>query len=224
MIGVETEYPIALDSDDHRFPRGTANDDTHCPAFVAACERIFGGKVRHLDLGCAGGGLVKDFLDAGHFSIGIEGSDYSRRVGRAQWPLISDALFTADITKPFRVRCGADALRFDVITAWEVLEHIREDRLLGLLKNIRRHLAPGGIFVASVATFPDQDYGLGAVWHQTIQSREWWESRVVGWLAVIPSPFTASEYVRGSGNGPDDWDAVRSPAAGFHITAIGDLI
>jgi SAM-dependent methyltransferase len=216
MTEVVTSFPLALHSDDHRYPRGTANDNTHGPAFVDACGRIFGRPVRHLDLGCAGGGLVRDFFDAGHYSVGIDGSDYSKRTRRAEWRVIPDHLFTADIAKPFQV----SGEPFDVITAWDVLEHIREGDLPLLFDNIVRHLAPGGMFVASVATFPDEDPASGARWHVSIRPRSWWEARLcAAGLVPGPSPFVHADYVRGSGNGPQDWDAVARPDMGFHVVA-----
>ena len=50
---------------------GTASDNTRHPRFVAATERFFNRKVKHRDLGCAGGGLVWDFLINGNASYGV---------------------------------------------------------------------------------------------------------------------------------------------------------
>ena len=99
-VHVETKFPVAYDSPDHLFPVGTANDNTTKPAFIEACYVYFNKKISYLDLGCAGGGIVRNFLEAGHFSIGIEGSDYSKKNKRAEWARIPSYLFTADLTKP----------------------------------------------------------------------------------------------------------------------------
>src|SRR5690348_11622273 len=50
-LAIVTKHPIADDSHDHRFPRGTVNDNTRHPRFVRACEPVFGPYVQHLDLG-----------------------------------------------------------------------------------------------------------------------------------------------------------------------------
>jgi cyclopropane fatty-acyl-phospholipid synthase-like methyltransferase len=61
---------------------------------------------------------------------------------------------------------SCDAL-FDVITAWEVMEHLPADRLPTLCDNVKRHLAPDGIWIMSVSL----QHGM---YHQTVQPRAWW--------------------------------------------------
>ncbi len=101
---IATDNPVAADSDDHLVPWGTQLDNTRWPRFVRACEALVGrGPLRMMDLGCAGGGLVLDFLLAGHSAVGIEGSDFSVVRQRAEWRTIPFNLFTADITKPFTI-------------------------------------------------------------------------------------------------------------------------
>lgn len=221
-VRLQTDHPVAIQSDDHKFPRGTKNDNTRHPRFVRACELALGKKpILHLDLGCAGGGLVWDFVIAGHESFGIEGSDLSLKERRAEWRNIPNRLFTADITKPFRL-LGADgnAIKFDVITAWEVLEHIPETALPGFFDNVTGHLRPGGLFVGSIATFEDRDPATGAVWHVTVKPREWWADKFAA-CGFTPEDglFSHADFVRGSGNPRSlgDWDARANPNLGFHV-------
>lgn len=223
---IATEHPVAVHSDDHKFPRGVRNDNSRHPRFVKVIEEMFKRKVRHLDMGCAGGGLVLDFLLRGHESAGVEGSDFARKEQRAEWRVIPRHLFTADITRPFSFFGAADGSRakFDVITAWEVLEHIPEASLAGLCSNLRKNLSEGGIFVASIATFEDRDPESGAVWHVTVKPRDWWlEAFEKHGLKAVASPFHVRDYVRGSGNqrvgpsGASDWNAERNPELGFHV-------
>lgn len=222
-VTVETEHPVALGSDDHRFPRGTKNDNTRYPRFCYKCEQVFGRQVRFLDLGCAGGGLVLDFLLRGHFAIGLEGSDYSLTWQRAEWRLVPGHLFTCDVTKPFtiRLRSSADPLEFDIISAWEVLEHIPETALPQFFSNIARHLADGGFFVASVATFEDRDPETGAVWHATVRPRGWWVAMAerTG-FASVDGVFDAYDFPRLPGGTPSlsaDRYTVVDPRRGFHL-------
>jgi len=175
----------------------------------------------HLDLGCAGGGLVWDFVIAGNNSFGIEGSDLSLRDQRAEWRNIPQRLFTADITKPFRLYdTDGRTNRFDVITAWEVLEHIPQDMLPGFFQNVTTHLRSGGLFVASIATFEDRDPATGAVWHVTLKPREWWAERLEECgLTREDGLFSDADFVRGSGNTRSlgDWDVRTNPNLGFHV-------
>jgi SAM-dependent methyltransferase len=223
-----TDHPVAIRSDDHLRPRGTRNDNTRHPRFVRRTEELFDRSVLyHLDLGCAGGGLVLDFLLRGHVSVGVEGSDYSLREGRAEWRVIPGHLFTADVTEPFQLQ-DQDGRRaeFDIITAWELLEHLPRAALPKFFENVRTHLKPDGIFVASVATFEDKDAVTGAVYHVTIKPKEWWirELERAG-LEPAESPFGVRDYPRGSGNprvgplGRWDWDVSQNPELGFHVYA-----
>jgi SAM-dependent methyltransferase len=217
---IDTEFPIALKSDDHIYPRGTQNDNTRCPRFVYAAERALGKPLKILELGCAGGGLVLDFLIAGHEAIGIEGSDYSSIWRRAEWANIPDHLFTADITKPFTLTANGMQQKFDLITAWEVLEHIRDEDLDGLFSNIRQSLSPKGLFCGSVAMFEDRDPVSGAVWHVTVKPYDWWQKRISdAGFEIIEGLFSTADFPRGSGNPRAiwDWDANASPEMGFHI-------
>jgi SAM-dependent methyltransferase len=227
-LKVSTKHPVAIHSEDHRQPRGTKNDNTRHPRFVRRTEEIFKSAiVYHMDLGCAGGGLVLDFILKGHVSVGIEGSDYSLKERRAEWRVIPNHLFTADVTEPYDVQTHDGApVQFDVISAWELLEHLPESRLPRFFDNVRRHLKPGGIFVASVATFEDRDPATGAVWHVTVKPKDWWLDRIAeAGLVVINSPYRHRDFPRGSGNprvgplGKSDWDASRDPQLGFHLCA-----
>lgn len=168
-MNVITDFPIAYESFDHIEPKGTANDNTHGSIFVERVEQIADGrKINFADLGCSGGGLVKDFLDRGHNAIGIEGSDYSLKNKRAEWATIPDNLFTADITKPFFIVEEGITGLCDVMSAWDVLEHIHEVDLGVLITNIRNNLKTNGLFVATVATFPDHPH------HVTLKEKDWW--------------------------------------------------
>ncbi|MEE7450243.1 hypothetical protein MRF4_21930 [Methylobacterium radiotolerans] len=220
-VRVVTTNAVADDTPDHLFPRGTAADNTRSPRFVAACEVQFGTPLRHLDIGSAGGGLVWDFTQRGHFSIGIEGSDWSRKEQRAEWRTIPDRLFTADVRFPFRVEDDTgECQQFDLVTAWELFEHIPEADLPTLLHSIVEHLRPGGVIVASIATFADRDEA-GHEFHATIRDRAWWENVfTASGLIPIESPFQVRDFPRGSGNPRAcDWDAHANPELGFHIVA-----
>lgn len=175
---IATDYPIAADSNDHLYPRGTANDNHANKRFNEKLIRLIGGgTVSVLDLGCAGGGMVKMFLDAGHIAVGIEGSDYSQKAQRAAWAFYPGNLFTADATKPFSVSVNGSPHQFDAVTAWEFFEHIKEPDLPGVIDNILRHLKVGGWLIASIAdtqvTFNEVNKAK-VIYHHTVKPANWW--------------------------------------------------
>src|SRR5256885_5567126 len=44
-------------------------------------------------------------------------------------------------------------LIFDVVTSWELIEHIAEKDLTKIALNVKKHLAPGGLWIMSVANY-----------------------------------------------------------------------
>lgn len=216
-IFVKTDHPIAADSLDHTQPRGAALDNSRNRRFnwkLYALHPSLDRPMRVLDLGCSGGGFVRDCLYDGRLAVGIEGSDYAANWGRAEWPLLEGKyLFTADIARPFEVvnadRRAGERVLFDVVTLWEVLEHIKERDLPALFQNIRSHLMPGGLVIASISSEP-------LVHHQTVQDLSWWTAafRAQG-LQPIDGyvGYFATQFIRGPKHG-----AVGS----FHVVATND--
>ncbi len=197
---------MAVQSPDHLVPWGTANDNSRNQRFNARLiTMVPHDRLSILDLGCSGGGQVRSFIEQGYLAVGVEGSDYSARRLRAEWPTIPDYLFTADITKPFHIATsrGSGALKFGVITLWEVIEHIAERDLPQLLANIDAHLQPMGLVIMSVS--PNSDIIEGVELHQTIQQRPWWEALFAshGWVnhPRVVACFD-NDFVRGEPNAP----------------------
>ena len=172
-----------------------------------------------MDLGCAGGAFVKSFLEDGFTAVGIEGSIVAREFRLHEWDTIPLHLFTADISLPFQVIDCANNKRilFDCITSWDVLEHIREDRIERLIENITAHLQSSGIFVASIDTLPDSDPTQGIDYHLTVHEKDWWieKFREKGLVPLDSHPFEVRDFVRGNGLSLKDWDP--DDGHGFHV-------
>lgn len=177
-LRVETRHPVAFESPDHIVPTGTALNNSTNRKFILHMDELlrreFGnGALRCLDLGCSGGQMVQDFLRLKWLGLGLEGSDYSLKTRRANWRTLANRnLFTCNITKPFRVTLNQNRLKFHLITAWEVLEHIAAPELPGLFQNIVEHLEDGGYFIASTNSLPDIHDGVDL--HQTKWSNAEW--------------------------------------------------
>lgn len=178
-IVVKAERDVAFKSPDHLVPWGTRRDNHVNQRFNDKYYKIYphGTALKILDLGCSGGGFVRNCIDDGYLAVGLEGSDYSRRHHRAEWRVIPEYLFTCDITGDFEIELeapGQPAQRaeFDLVTAWEVMEHITEQDLVRVAANVKNHLAPGGLWIMSVC--PRSDIINGVELHQTIQPKPWW--------------------------------------------------
>lgn len=156
-----------------------------------------------MDLGCAGGCFIEDCIKDDCLAIGLEGSDYSFKCKRQAWGRIPNNLFTCDIAEPFQITYNDNDFQFDVITAWEVIEHLPENKLNVFFENINQHLKPNGIFVGSIANHIAIaiDYlGNPHHIHQTNQSFEWWKKlwEKCGFCnneKLIQ--FFSNEYIRG---------------------------
>ncbi len=62
-----------------------------------------------------------------------------------------------------------------MVTAWEFLEHIPEERLPTVVENVRRHLHPTeGLFIASIHLRPCSVEGIE--YHATVRPEWWWRS------------------------------------------------
>jgi SAM-dependent methyltransferase len=220
-LSVRATREVAYQSPDHLIPFGTKRDNSRHRRFNKKLYELFG--IDHpalwvLDLGCSGGGFVKDCLDDGCMAVGIEGSDFSKKLRRAEWRTIPDYLFTADITAPFEVSgefpAGEKPIQFDVITTWEVMEHIHERDLAAVVENIKKHLKPGGLWIMSIALCDDFHEGVNL--HQTVKPKTWWVQKLEG-LGVL----CVDEYVHYFNTqflrGPKD-----TCRPGFHLIATNE--
>jgi cyclopropane fatty-acyl-phospholipid synthase-like methyltransferase len=167
VIRFYTNHLHPLYSKDYTEPKGGAHDNTYSDCFVD----FFNNKaINYLDLGCAGAALVESMVNRGHNSFGIDGSDAQKKQGLNSWGRIPERLFNADITEPFHFinEDTNEKFKFDVISAWDVLEHLYEDRLPGFCDNLKNNLKSDGCFVCGIADFEDEGY------HITTHNKEWW--------------------------------------------------
>jgi len=178
-IRLDCESKIAYDSPDHINPLGTKQDNSRNRFFNEKIYRLYSQvsmkeQLKILDLGCSGGGFVNDCHNDGCFAIGLEGSDYSEDMRRAAWGTIPYNLFTCDITKRFSLYKNDKNVKFNIITAWEVLEHLDIKGVYGLINNIKKNISKNGIFVASIENKSCKYNGQEL--HQTQKPKEWWIS------------------------------------------------
>ena len=188
---VITDHPVAISSPDHLFPWGTARDNTTDHGFIEEIENFFNNKkIKTLDIGCSGGQLTIDFYNRGHVAIGIEGSDYSLVNERANWPQYKNKLlFTCNATKPYTITDDTNnPVQFDLITAWEVLEHIHKNDFKPFFNNILNHMHEKSIFCCSINT--NEDVINGYKLHQSAYTQDVWLKEILPtYFDVYPFPF-----------------------------------
>jgi SAM-dependent methyltransferase len=167
------EHPV--DSPDYQAPHGARQDNSTNEEFVTRLLARLNPTPYVLDLGCAGGGFVESLCARGAIAIGLEGSDWPREHKAHAWGRIPEHLFCAHVGAPFVITDhGGDVLRFDAITAWEFLEHLREDELHALNVNLHAHTGRGALFIGSVNLHPDPHGDVD--YHQTVRPWEWWRA------------------------------------------------
>jgi len=215
---VLTDYPVALDSTDHLYPFGTLKDnsvdsDTYDRdkvfAFITEVKEYFcRDKITALDIGCAGGQSTADLRSLGDSAIGIEGSDHSVINKRGAWPDgYNDFLFLCDAKKPYRVEDKEGGkVCFNLITAWEIVEHIREDDFDMFFGNITAHMNKDSIFIASISTKPCfmsmlNGQELPQPWpalHESVFSEEKWKNEVLKryFSKIEDYPFKSDSKIR----------------------------
>ena len=88
-------------------------------------------------------------------------------------------------------------MKFHVITAWEVLEHIAGSDLDAVFHHIIEHLREGGYFFASTTGTPDVVNGIEL--HQTKMTFDEWQQFIAGrYPELEPADlgFKIYQYVR----------------------------
>ena len=187
MITIITEHPEAVGSPDFSAPIGAIQDNHSNPVYLAELERVAGAKrFSYLDLACAGGQSVVDVYEAGNIACGVEGSSLEKilastrwqptylggdvvKSGAENWKNYKDTcLFKSDISKPFELRNKDGEIQtFDIITAWDFLEHPLPEEIPTVINNIKKHLAENGTFICLVSLAHGSH-------HRCVRPRMWW--------------------------------------------------
>jgi len=128
----------------------------------------------------------------------METGKLSSSRGADNWARYKDkCLFNADISKPFDITIKAtghpdwdqfagDRVGFDIITAYEFLEHPLPTDIPHILQNIKKHLMPRGIFIGTINLSP-------GFHHRCAKPVSWWQDMYEEQGFVMrPYPFQTS--------------------------------
>jgi SAM-dependent methyltransferase len=188
---------------DRTHPVGAKQDNHSNPVYIEQICALFNNEpFSYMDLGCAGGQSVLDIAAKGYTAIGIEGCGRDQILRCAVNPEVSHNwreffnkyLFEADIGRPFEVvDDDGKRLQFDLITAWDFLEHPPCEDIPQVITNIKTHLKPDGLIVGLIA----QSEGPH---HRCVKPNEWWvDIFLQHGLKFYPFPLTstprAPEYI-----------------------------
>jgi 2-polyprenyl-3-methyl-5-hydroxy-6-metoxy-1,4-benzoquinol methylase len=198
MISLVTSKPIATDSLDHKYPAGALGAGTSI-RFIDKMKSMRDIE-NTLDIGCAGAGLVRDWLEHGVNAVGLDGTPHAAISANSRWPEINEKfgpghVFTCDVIAPLELIEDKCIVKFDLITCYEMLEHIDEFDLYKVMANINKHAKPDTFLV--ITTSYDDSFSMGVNLHITKRDRVWWADFFTqhGWF----------ESPRQSEMGTHDW-------------------
>jgi ubiquinone/menaquinone biosynthesis C-methylase UbiE len=143
-MGYDTEYERILARSYDSVYRVIRDPSGDIEFYVGQARRV-GGPV--LELGCGTGRILLPTAETGIECVGLDASTEMLAVLAEKSPPANVELVEARIEK-FELGEG----RFRLITApFRVLQHMLDvETQLTMLHNVRRHLAPGGVFVFDV--------------------------------------------------------------------------
>lgn len=128
-----------------------------------------------LDVGCAGGGWLSEWQQAGVADVfGVDGA----YVNLADLEIAAERFKGTDLSRPFDL-----GRTFDLVESFEVAEHIDEAASGVFVSNLVKH---AGRFILFSAAVP----GQGGEYHVNEQPYDFWRKR------FAENGFTAYDYVR----------------------------
>ena len=167
---------INIENPEFLNPRGARYDGISIDpkSFINKSKKFFGKNYSHLDLGCGSGSLIYYSREENIDAVGID-NILDQKSKYAFWlSKYKNAYLNTDITKDFQIYSKEEDAKFDLITLWEVFEHIEKQDLPILIKNIAKHMNKNSLLIGSVCTIRDENPLKKSVYHKTVENKDWW--------------------------------------------------
>lgn len=134
-------------------------------------ERLLNAGPRHLDYGC-GAGFAVELMRSHLFRKEAYGVDISpKMVASANYRMGADVVRVME-----NGRAPFDTASFDIVTCFDVLEHLDEPDIWATRNEIHRLIKPGGILFCNISLRLSGSVDLsGRNLHRTIQKPDWWD-------------------------------------------------
>jgi SAM-dependent methyltransferase len=153
-----------------------------------------------LDLGC---GTAFLFVFLRRFGIrnyvGVDGSPVFLRFNR-HLRGHEQQFRVLNLQEKIVLSDGRMPLKFDIICSFEVLEHVREDRIDSLLATIRLHMHPRSVAFLTASLTTENDV------HVLVRDRGWWLERMAK-VGLYPRQDESVLCQQLAVNHPWNWDA-----------------
>jgi SAM-dependent methyltransferase len=125
------------------------------------------GPISILDIGCGPGFSLEI---AGKYGIDAVGIDIAPCLSKVWRELGVNAVVACSDALPF------DDYSFDVITAWDVMEHIPEEGVLDTLMEMKR-VAKNKTLISLIICLEEERHKFGVQCHVTLKPPIWWERK-----------------------------------------------
>ena len=172
-VGVEGFLGIALDDamfdiDKQRHILWSNASITH---YISGLAYSLSDQPSILEFGCGAAHQFYFFREFGiRDYVGLDGNPYFIKLN-PHLAGYSDHFKLVDLNTPVRLGLSGRDLEFDLVTSFEVLEHIQESSVPTLIESMKNHLKPGGVLLCTASLVDGLDV------HITVKPREWWSEK-----------------------------------------------
>ena len=145
-----------------------------------------------LELGSGDGNFINDCVEDAKNAVGLDGFWILDKFKPGRWALLPNNLFSCDVCRLFTMLFCGVAVKFDLITSFEFMEHLFEEDVDGTIMNIADHLKDTGYYICSIST-------RNCDGHFCIRDREWWLAKFEKYNLIETQEFYSkfdNKYLR----------------------------